>query len=92
METFHNDKGELHGMTVVVDTQGPQVYIGRCATMDEQQIVLLDADVHDGKDGRSKDAYVQNAAKYGVWKKHDQVVIPRSEVTSVRRLGEFPVE
>ena len=30
MGTFHNDKSELHGITVVVDTKGPKVFVGRC--------------------------------------------------------------
>ncbi|MFQ5601447.1 MAG: hypothetical protein ACE5G2_12960 [Candidatus Krumholzibacteriia bacterium] len=93
MGTFHDDKGELHGITVVVDTNGPQVFVGRCDTMDAQQIVLLDADVHeDGTEGRSKDDFVHQAARFGHWKKHDRVVIPASDIASVRRLGQVPVE
>lgn len=91
MGTFHQHKSELHGITVVVDTQGPRVWVGRCDDMDERQVVLLDADVHeDGHGGRSKQEYVQQAALYGVWKKHDRVVIPRAEVVSVTRLGDVP--
>ena len=40
MGTFHQDRGELHGITVVVDTRGPRVYVGRCETEDAQEIVL----------------------------------------------------
>ena len=89
MGTFHKDKSQLHGITVVVDTKGPKVFVGRCEDEDNEQIILLDADVHeDGQNGRSKADYVQRAAKFGVWKKHDQVVIPRAEVVSIKRLGE----
>jgi len=42
--TFHDDKGELHGITVVVETTGPRVYVGRCDTQTPQGIILLDAD------------------------------------------------
>lgn len=90
MGTFHDGKHELHGITVVVDTTGPEIWVGRCDDMDERQILLLDADVHrDGDDGRSKDEYVERAASFGVWKKHDRVRIDRRAVTSVRRLGDF---
>ncbi len=93
MGTFHNDKGELHGITVVVDTNGPEVFVGRCDTMDAAQIVLLDVDQHqDGHDGRSKHDFVQQVARFGHWKKQDRVVIPTERIASVRRLGEIPVE
>jgi hypothetical protein len=47
MGTFHSDKGELHGITVVVDTKDAVVYIGRCWEMNDQEIVLLDVDEHE---------------------------------------------
>ncbi len=93
MGTFHKDKSALHGITVVVDTKGPKVWIGRCEDEDSEHVILVDADVHeDGANGKSKADYVSRAAKFGVWKKHDHVVIPRAEVVSVTRLGEVPHE
>ena len=90
MGTFHQGKGELHGITVVVDTTGPEVFVGRCDDMDERGIVLHDVDVHrDGEGGRSKDDYVQKAARLGVWKKLDTLFIPGDKIASVRRLGEL---
>lgn len=93
MGTFHQDMGELHGITVVVDTHGPKVYIGRCHEIVDDGVILLDADEHaDGAEGRSKKEYVRRAAEYGVWKKHTRLVVPRSEVASIRRLGEIADE
>lgn len=90
MGTFHRGKSELHGITVVVDTAGPEVYVGRCDDMDEERVILLDADVHrDGDGGRTKDDYLSAAARYGVFKRHDRLVLPRRQVTSVRRLGDL---
>ena len=89
MGTFHQGKSELHGITVVVDTPGPAIYVGRCDDMDDSGIILLDADVHEESDGgRSKAEYVERAAQFGVWKKYDRVTIPSDQVASVRRLGE----
>lgn len=89
MGTFHQNKSELHGITVVVDTEGPEIFVGRCDDMDDEKVILLDVDVHrDGDGGRSKEEYVQKAAQFGIWKKHDQLVIDRACVISVRRLGE----
>lgn len=90
MGTFHQDKGELHGITVAVDTTGPEIYVGRCDEVLAQGVVLLDADVHrDGEGGRSKEEWLSRAARFGVWKKHDRVVVPRERVAWVRRLGDI---
>jgi hypothetical protein len=90
MGTFHHNKSALHGITVVVDTTGPEVFVGRCDDEDESGIVLHDVDVHlDGDGGRSKAEYVERAAVYGVFKKHRRLLIPRDKVASVRRLGEL---
>jgi len=90
MGTFHKDKSALHGITVVVDTTGPKVYVGRCEDEDDQNVILVDADIHEeGQNGRTKDQYVERASKFGVFKKHDHLVIPRAEVTSIRRLGDL---
>ena len=90
MGTFHHDKGELHGIKVVVDTPGAEVFVGRCDDMDERGIVLHDVDVHrDGEGGRSKDEYVKKAARFGVFKKFDTLFVPADRIASVRRLGEL---
>lgn len=90
MGTFHHDRSELHGITVVVDTPGPEVYVGRCDDVDEQRVILLDADSHrEGEGGRSKLDYLRDASRFGVWKKHDRLVLPRSSVTTIRRLGDL---
>lgn len=87
MGTFHHDKGELHGITVVVDTRGPRVFIGRCDTVTPQGVLLLDGDVHEETpDGPTKDAWVSKAAKVGVWKRFDRVLVPADDVSSIRRL------
>lgn len=90
MGTFHQGKSDLHGITVVVDTTGPEIYVGRCDDMDDDKVILLDADVHhEGEGGRSKDEYLAAAARYGVWKRHARLVLPRQRVASVRRLGDL---
>lgn len=89
MGTFHSDHGPLHGITVVVDTHGPTVYIGRCHEEHAEGIVLLDVDRYeDGTGGKTKREYIAHAARFGVWKKHDRLTVPRAEISSVRRLGE----
>jgi len=93
MGTFHQDKGELHGVTVVVDTDGPEVFVGRCHEVRPDGVLLLDADVHAAAEGApSKDEWVRRAALYGVWGRHRQVLVPASKVTSIRRLGDVTAD
>ena len=63
MGTFHHDKSELHGITVVVELEDGEVYVGRCDDMDDQRILLMDVDLHrDGDDGRSTAEYLELGA------------------------------
>jgi hypothetical protein len=90
MGTFHQNKHELHGITVVVDTDGPEIFVGRCDDIVGDQILLRDVDLHrDGDAGRSKDEYVQRAARFGVFKKYDRLAVDSQRVVSIRRLGEL---
>ncbi len=86
----HRERHELHGITLVVDTDGPEIYIGRCDDITDVEVVLLDVDVHrEGEDGRSKTDYVERAAQVGTWVKHSMVSLPRRRVASIRRLGDL---
>ena len=92
MGTFHQGKSELHGITIVVDTTGDEVFVGRCDDEDDREVVLLDADVHrEGEGGRSKQEYLRRAAAVGVWKRHDRLVIDRERVRSIVPLGQIDV-
>ncbi len=89
MGTFHHDKGELHGITVVVDTPTSQIFIGRCDTEQAEGITLLDADEHDEEGNETdKAAYVKRAKMVGIWKKHDRIFISREQIKSVTRLAQ----
>ena len=89
MGTFHENMGELHGVTVVAFA-GDTVYVGRCHEMDEQRLLLLDADEHsEGQDDRTNGQYLERAAKFGVWKKHDKLLLPVSDISEVVPLGKF---
>ncbi|MFO7608043.1 MAG: iron-sulfur cluster assembly accessory protein [Candidatus Krumholzibacteriia bacterium] len=89
MGTFHDHKGDLHGITVVAEA-GDAVYVGRCDTITDQGVVLLDCDRHtEGEDDRSNDEWLQRAARFGVWAKHARLVLPRAEVSAVTPLGDI---
>jgi hypothetical protein len=90
MGTFHHDKHALHGITVVVETDGDDLYVGRCDDMDDERVILLDVDVHRPvAGGPSRQEYLQQASRWGVFPKHRHVVLERSRVTAVHRLGEL---
>jgi hypothetical protein len=86
--TFHSDTGELHGITVVVDTKGPKVWVGRCDTVLPEGVLLLDADCHEGEGDADKARWIDQASRFGVWARHPRVLVPAAEVASIRRLGE----
>lgn len=89
MGTFHDNRGDLHGITVAAFA-ADIVYVGRCHEMDEQRLLLLDVDQHtEGQEGRTNQEYLERSAKFGVWKKHDQLVLPMAVITEVKPLGEF---
>jgi len=89
MGTFHDDKGALHGITVYAQA-GETVYVGRCDTLDDERLVLHDADAHvEGQDGRSIEQYLQRAARFGIWKKHDTLAVPVAGLGPVRPLGDL---
>jgi hypothetical protein len=88
--TFHNDRGELHGITVVVETQAGDCLIGRFDLEDDRGLLLRDVDVHRAGDGeRTRGEFLDRAARFGPWPKHRGLVLPRAEVATLRRLGEI---
>ena len=89
MGTFHDDKGDLHGITVVAETDDT-VYVGRCDTIDASEVILLDCDLHrEGEDDKTNAEWLQHAARFGVWKKHDRLAVSVTDVKSVTPLGDF---
>lgn len=89
MGTFHHGKGDLHGITVVVDTTGAQIAIGRCDTVTPEGVILLDADVHDADESDvTKEAWVKKAAMMGHWPRHPRIVVPTDQVASITKLGD----
>lgn len=90
MGTFHQGKSALHGITVVVDTIGEEIYVGRCDDELPEGVLLLDADLHrDGEGGKSKSDWLAAATRYGIWPRHPRLLVPADRVASVRRLADL---
>ena len=88
-ETLDAAIGAFCGQVVILDTQGPLIYIGTLAHVGRRFLVLLDADVHDRHDSAvSKELYIQQTAELGVRVNRSRVVVMRGEVASVSLLSE----
>jgi len=88
--TFHSDKGELHGISVLVTTVGTETWVGRCDTALGDHVVLLGADRHDSAhDDATAEEWTRRAAMVGFFPRHDRVVLPKSQVKEIRPLAEL---
>jgi len=76
--------------TVVIDTDGPIVYLGRLTEVGENALMLADADVHDCRDGHaSKEAYLAEALENGVTINRRRVAVLRRIIMSVSPLEDI---
>ena len=63
---------------VVIDIGEYYLAIGRLAAFSEQHLSLVDADLHDQREGNStKDVYVLESRKFGVRVNRKRVDLPR---------------
>jgi hypothetical protein len=86
---FHPGHAELHGITVVVETNGSRTYVGRYDSQDEQGVHMLDVGIHDETAAElSKDEYIRRSAKFGIRSELKHLIVPSAEVARVTRLGE----
>jgi hypothetical protein len=80
------------GQVVVLDTQGPLIYIGTLARVNGGgggTMLLVDADVHDTNDSRaSKDLYLAETRDLGVRVNRKTALVMRHHVASVSLLRE----
>jgi hypothetical protein len=85
---FHPGHSELHGVTVVLETNGSQTYVGRYDSEDERGVHMLDVGVHDATaGGGSKEEYVRQSAKFGIRTDHKHLVVPAAHVARITRLA-----
>ncbi len=88
MGTFHHDRGELHGITVLVDTGGPETWVGRCDTIEGGHIVLLGAERHSTEeDALDRRAFLRRVSMAGPFPNFDRVVLPLGEAARVQPLA-----
>ncbi len=89
---FHPDHDELHGFTMVLEA-GAMTYAGRWDQENNGQVILRDADQHqDGDEGLSSAEYIEQIAHRGVHPAKPVLVVPKSDITRMRKLGDITQE
>jgi len=86
---FHPGHSELHGITVVLETNGSRTYVGRYDHEDEHGVHLLDVGIHNAPAAVSKEQYIAKSAKFGVRSEQRHVVVPADQVARLTRLAEL---
>ena len=75
------------GKEVVLDTKSPLVFLGRLVSVEDDSLVLEDADVHDAAElPKRKEVYVLEARKHGIKANRRRVVVRAYEIVSVSLL------
>jgi small nuclear ribonucleoprotein (snRNP)-like protein len=80
---------EFVGQEVVVDTDTPNLYLGKLQSVDQTAIELTEVDVHDSETTTTpRDLYIINTAKYGIKRNRERVLVRMARVVSISRLSE----
>ncbi len=83
----------LVGRNVVLDTEGPFLYLGRLGEVTDHGFWLEDADVHDRDEGHaSKESYVFEAKLHGIHVNRTRVFVMRTAVVSISALDDVAVD
>ena len=76
----------LIGQRVVLDLTSRYVCLGTLDDIDRTFLALIDADVHDLRDGQStREIYVYDAARLGIRRNRARVLIRRDEIVAITR-------
>ena len=83
---FHPGHHELHGVTVVLETNGPRTYVGRFDSQDEHGVLMHDVGVHDASAGApSRAEFLRRSAKFGIRAEHKDLLVPADQVVRIIR-------
>ncbi len=83
---------DLHGEQVILDVDGPFIYIGTLSGVGEKVLVLTEADVHFCSDSESTtEYYLLETKKNEVRPNRSVVYVMRGKVVSVSRLEDIKI-
>ena len=86
-----DDLSQFVGQDVVVDTDGPIIYIGTLERVSEEALVFSEVDVHyihDGLSSGTKEVYVMESKKFGVRSNRKATWVRLARVMSISRLDD----
>jgi hypothetical protein len=85
---FHPGHHELHGITVVLETSGSHVYVGRFDKQDSQGVHLIGVSVFDPATAtQSRDEFLVRTTRFGVRQDRPHMLIPNEEVVRITSLN-----
>ena len=87
---FHPGHSELHGITVVLETNGDAVFVGRYHEETAQGVLLHD--VAEQRDPASRAEFLRKTLKFGVRAEQRHVVVPTAEVRRIVKLVDYTAE
>lgn len=88
-QVFHPGHHELHGVTVVLETNGPRTYVGRFDSQDQRGVVMHDVGVHDASAGApSREEFLRRSAKFGIRAEHKDLLVPGDQVVRITRFSD----
>lgn len=77
------------GRVIVVDLRSPYVCLGTLISFDGAFLELVDADLHDLRDGTAtREVYVFDSARFGIRRNRARVLIRLGEVVAVSTLAD----
>jgi hypothetical protein len=85
---FHPGHHALHGITVVLETNGPETFVGRFDSEDEQGVHMLDVGVHQEGPGLTKAEFIRRSAKFGIRADRKHLIVPKAAVVRITPLGD----
>ena len=88
----HKKIARFKGRQVVLDTQGPLVYIGTLQEIGRGFLLLAEADVHDRNDSpATKELYLLETRELGVRVNRERVIVMWEQVASLSLLEDVRV-
>jgi hypothetical protein len=91
--SLHENREELHGITVVMAGVSGKTYLGRFHETTERGVAMRDLGVHDpGTSEHDLPAWIDRARQFGIAVEHRLLVVPTGEVGSIVRLSEWKGE
>ena len=87
---FHPGHEELHGVTVVVESQNGVAWVGRYHERTDRGVLLHDVAIHDPTSAdQTREVWIQRLLKFGIRIDQKHVVVPDADASRIVRLQEW---